>query len=341
MGNRPEIGVGVIGLGFMGRTHVRAYQLANERGFSNKLVAVCDSDAGRREGQSGEAGNMEDGSEPERIFDPATLTAYECAAPLLADPAVDLVSICTPTDSHVDLAIEALAMGKHVLVEKPVALQATDVARLLRASNGSNRLCMPAHCMRFWPGWDWLRDLVHSKEHGEVKEASFRRISPTPGWSPEFYADTLRSGGPLVDLHIHDADFILWAFGPPADVSCRGTAEHFTTEYSFASHGAKVTAEAAWDSTSGCEFEMTYEVQFENARAIFNVSSETPLQLERNGSIENIQLDDADGYQGETEHLLERIHRGEGELRVRMEDALAVANLLDLERKSLTEQTIA
>ncbi len=335
MSNRKEIGIGVLGLGFMGRTHVRAYAQANERGFSNRLVAVCDSNPERRAGRTGEAGNMEDGRAPERMFDPESLTAYEFAAPLLADPAVDLVSICTPTDTHVDLAIEALAMGKHVLLEKPVALESKDVARLLRASSGSNRLCMPAHCMRFWPGWDWLRDVIHSGEYGGVLEANFRRISPTPGWSPEFYGDPLRSGGALVDLHIHDADFILWAFGPPLELACRGTADHFKTEYSFATNAAKVTAEAAWDPSPDCEFKMTYEVQFENARARFDVGAQNPLQLEVDGTTESIGLDPADGYQGEIEHLVERIHRGHGELRVNMEDALAVANLLELERASL------
>jgi len=158
--NHDAVGVAVLGLGFMGRTHIGAYRAANAAGHENELVAVCDSDRDRRRGLPGGAGNFEKGEKLDLMFDPTTVLAYADPAELFADSGVQLVSICTHTDSHVDLAIQALEAGKHVLVEKPVALHSADVERLADAAEASSTLCMPAHCMRFWPAWRWLRDVV-------------------------------------------------------------------------------------------------------------------------------------------------------------------------------------
>ena len=127
-------GVGIVGLGFMGRTHIGAYAEAARRGHTNRLVAVCDASEERRAGRAGGAGNLESGETEELMFDPGSVAATADPAELFANPEVELVSICTPTDSHVDLALAALEAGKHVLVEKPVALTSAEVARLADAA---------------------------------------------------------------------------------------------------------------------------------------------------------------------------------------------------------------
>ena len=111
-----SIGVGVIGLGFMGRMHIGAYSAAPGCG----LVAVCDQDPARLGGEATEDGNLAGGAS--RLFDPETVRGYTSAEEIFADDGVQLISICTHTTTHVDLAIAALEAGKHVLVEKPVAL---------------------------------------------------------------------------------------------------------------------------------------------------------------------------------------------------------------------------
>ncbi|MCS7034468.1 MAG: Gfo/Idh/MocA family oxidoreductase, partial [Phycisphaerae bacterium] len=103
--DRPAIGVGVVGLGFMGRTHVAAYVGASRAGFPCRLVAVCDSDPRRRAGEAGESGNLQTGA---AAFDPASVRAHGCFESMLADPDVRLISICTPTQTHVELASAAL-----------------------------------------------------------------------------------------------------------------------------------------------------------------------------------------------------------------------------------------
>ncbi|HEX7025312.1 MAG TPA: Gfo/Idh/MocA family oxidoreductase, partial [Gemmatimonadales bacterium] len=107
-----RLGVGVIGFGFMGRTHARAWLAAGAQGLSVELRAVTGAP----------------GTDP-----PAGAALCPSAVELLARDDVDAVSICTYTDTHVELALAALRMGKHVLVEKPVALRHEDVARLAAA----------------------------------------------------------------------------------------------------------------------------------------------------------------------------------------------------------------
>ncbi len=337
------IGVGVIGLGFMGRTHVAAYRAADDAGHANRLVAVCDQDADRRAGKGGPEGNLEKGGAPERIFDPAEVTAYERPEDLLADEAVELVSVCTPTDSHVDLGIAALEAGKHVLVEKPIAVTAERVQLLADAARASDRLCMPAMCMRFWPGWSWLKDTIDAGIYGAVRTATFHRLASSPAWNPGFYGDVERTGGALVDLHVHDADFVRFCFGDPKSVASTGTVDHVTTLYRYGDGGpTHVVAEGGWDHAPGFAFRMRYAVNFETATADFELGRDPELLLARDGEATKVELAPLAGYDGEVRHLLDAIASGRGPLLATMDDAVGHARLLDAERESLqTRREIA
>lgn len=338
---RGKIGVGVLGLGFMGRTHIVAYQQAADDGIAVELRAVCDPSAARRAGELSAAGNIGAASEG-RLFDPEEVQGYENPEELFADAKVDLVSICTPTDSHVDLAIQAIEAGKHVLVEKPVSLTAAEIERLEQVrSNHPGIQCMPAMCIRFWPGWRWLRDRIADGRYGGVVSASFERVGGAPNWSQSFYADPSRSGSALFDLHVHDVDFLYWCFGPPRAVTSVGSALHLTTLYHFDETGpAHVTAEGGWLPTHNFPFRMRYRVAFENAVAEYDLSHEVTLQLITEDGIEPIHLEDGAGYDHEIRHLIRAIQSGQP-LGATLSEAAAVTRLIEAERLSLeTQQTI-
>jgi len=328
------IGVGVIGMGFMGATHVRAY--AGARGC--ELVAVADRDESRRAGKVDVAGNVGGGSSG-ALFDAETVAGYASAEELLGDARVDAVSICTHTDSHVDLAIAALGAGKHVLVEKPVAVRADDVRRLAdaadRALDERGLVCMPAMCMRYWPGWDWLKARVEDGAYGAVRSAVFTRLASPPSWAPDFYSDSARTAGALVDLHIHDADFVRWCFGEPDTVHATGSVDHVTALYGYADGPAHVAAEGGWDHTPGFEFRMRYVVVFEQATADFDVGRDPRLLLCRDGASEAVPIDEGTGYGPEVRAFIGAITRGTLTHTVR--DALATAELLERERRELPE----
>jgi predicted dehydrogenase len=331
--DRP-LGVGVIGLGYMGQTHLKAYRSAERAGAGCRIVAVADQDPARRKGDFSVRGSIfKPNDEP--LFDPESTRSYDSALDLLEDPAVDLVSICTHTDTHVDLAIAALEAKKHVLVEKPVAVASRDVERLVERARSSDRLIMPAMCMRFWPAWEWLADRVRERTFGAVRSATFRRLGTRPGWGGGFYQDLARSGGALVDLHIHDADFVLHLFGAPDAVDAAGDLEHVTAIYRYRRGPRHVVAEGGWDHSPGFPFAMRYTVVFETATADFDMARPAQLLLCRDGSAEPVDVPTHDGYDGEVRHLLKAIRTGDRALRATLDDALLLARLLERERQAL------
>ena len=325
-----RIGVGVIGLGFMGRTHARCYQSAVAAGLPCELLAVCDrSESAFRSGAG--AGNLDSGTEV--ALDPGRVRFYRDPQALLDDPRIAIVSVCTYTDTHVPLALAALAAGKHVLVEKPVATTSAAVQALADAARRSDRLCMPGMCMRFWNGWDWLRDQIAGKTWGELRSAQFQRLGAGPAWGADFYRDYARSGGPLWDLHIHDADFLYWCFGRPASVFASGTPHHFTALYRFEPGPGHVSAEGGWDLQSSASFRMKYLVTFDRATVEFDlIRGVTVHGSERS---ENVRFDDLTAYDREIRYFVDAVVRGERKLRATLDDAAAVARILEAEHHSL------
>jgi predicted dehydrogenase len=335
------MGVGVIGLGFIGRLHVQAYQRAAAAGFPCRLVAVCDADASKLSGDALSAGNLGHIAR-EHLFDPAEVHGFTNVDELLARPGIDLVSICTYTDTHVELALKALAAGKHVLVEKPVARSASEVQHLADAARESRMLCMPAMCMRFWPGWDWLREKITDQQFGNVLSATFQRLGTMPSWGGGFYADHSRSGGALLDLHIHDADFIHWCFGPPPPeaVFTSGSLTHLTTQYRYSNGPTHVTAEAAWDLAPSAGFRMKYLVNFEFATVEWDSMRTPPLMLHGAPCSHAIDLPQLTGYDGEVRHFVSAIAEGRRDLRATLDDAVEVMRMIEAEQRSLESRSI-
>lgn len=283
----------------MGRTHEAAYAAAGGR---CRVVAV----AARREE----------------------------ARALLADPGVDAVSICTYTDSHVPLALEALQHGKHVLVEKPVSLRSAEVEALAAAARASGRVCTPAMCMRFWPGWPWLRERIRDRAFGAVRRATFTRYGRRPDWGADFYRDERRSGAALFDLHIHDTDFIWWCFGDPERVESRGSNHDVTTTYLVAG-GAEVRARGAWLDDPGTEFTMRYVVEFERAVARFDLAQTPTVTVESADGLDAPDIGTGSAYDAEVLHFLDLVQGRTAAPIATLEDAVAVTRILEAEAESL------
>ncbi len=338
MSGAPPLRAGVIGLGFMGATHVRAYLRAERAGVC-RLVAVCDRDPQRAERLGATGGNLDPGGGAGETANLRRVRRYTDAAALLSDAEVDAVSVCTHTPTHVELSIAAVRAGKHVLVEKPVAIRSSEVERLIAGVEGSGRVVMPAMCMRFWPGWAWLKERIADGGYGRVQSAVFRRLGSAPTWAPEFYGDAGQTGGVMFDLHLHDADFIRWCFGDPDAVCSAGDGDHVTTLYRYERGPAHVVAEAGWRHAPGFGFRMQYVVRFEAATAEFDLSKSPPLTLHRDGQQEAIDLPDEGGYDGEVRHFVEAA-RSSGSPVCTLEDARVVTRLLEAELESLHRKAV-
>lgn len=333
---RRPVRVGVVGLGFMGLTHLRAY--ARIPG----VVIAAVSDPAKRPVHGvvpGVSGNLS-AADAWRL--PEGTRFHEEAEALLADPEVDLVDLCVPTPLHVPLSLAALAAGKHVICEKPLARTVSDARRLVEAVERARTFFMPAMCMRFWPGWDWLVERIRRGTFGRVLAARFRRVSTPPGWSRGTYFRGDVSGGALLDLHIHDTDFVQHCFGSPRAVFARGLSrlsgavDHVVTQYVF-DGDLVVSAEGSWIMTGDYPFQMTYTVNFERATAEFDLArGREALRLYRDGRpAATVPLPETDGYVEELRYFVRCIRRGQPPQRVTAADALRAVEICAAEERSV------
>jgi predicted dehydrogenase len=329
------VNVGVIGLGFMGMVHLKAYKQVP----GTRIAAIADAFKQPVNGViAGVGGNITGGDAFQLDADTKFYANWE---ELLADPGVDLVDICVPTSDHVKISLAALQAGKHVLCEKPMARTSALCREIVQAAATAKGAFMPAMCMRFWPGWDWLKAAITNQTYGKVLAARFRRVSAPPGWSRGTYFKGGESGGALLDLHIHDTDFVQFCFGRPQAVfssGCTrfsGAIDHVATAYHVAG-GAVVTAEGSWIMNEGFPFTMTYTVNFEKATADFDISrGADALKLYEEGQpAATVKLGEGDGYIGELRHLVESIQNGVRPSIVTAQDGASAVEICEAEERS-------
>jgi len=328
------VNVAVVGLGFMGLTHIKSYQQLP----GARIVAVCDAVRLPVDGiLSGVSGNIH-GADAINLG--KDIRTYKKLEDLLADPAVDLIDLCVPTPLHAPQALAALQSGKHVLCEKPLARTSAVAREIVNAAKSARGFFMPAMCMRFWPGWAWLKELKEQGNHGNILAARFRRVSAPPGWSRDSYFKGGDSGGALLDLHIHDTDFVQFLFGRPTSVYSAGQSrfsgaiDHVVTHYRVAG-GATVYAEGSWLLTSG--FNMSYTVIFEHATVDFDSArGADALQLLEEGKpAQVIKSEGVDGYVEELRHLITCIQTGRPPTIVTAADGLSAVEICEAEEKSV------
>jgi len=311
------IRVGVLGIGFMGRTHVGIH--AKEK--RAQVVAFCDTDPQKAAGDwSFGQGNI--GGQSALGVDPKSLRSHRTADDLFADPEVDLVDICLPTHLHAAHVVRALAAGKHVLCEKPLAVSLKDADSVIQAAKKAKGFMMPAHCMRFWPEWVWLKEAVAQKRFGNVRSAVFRRFGATPRWSTgNWLLQPRLSGSALFDLHIHDVDYVRYVFGEPQAVFAVGNSGKATRNgidmvvatYLYKKPGLVVTAEGGWHADPSYGFTMRYTVVFDQATADFDLGREGKTLLLHKADAkepEVVQTASTTGWAAEITYFLECIEKG-------------------------------
>jgi predicted dehydrogenase len=189
--------IAIIGQGNMARTHARAWF---ELGLGEQIKYVCTP----RPGQP-------------LPFARAARFRTDLAD-VLHDPEIDTVSVCTPTGSHAEIAVRALNAGKSVLLEKPIALTLADALLVAEAAANSSGTLMVAQVVRFIHSYQVLREHAEVGRLGAVRSVRASRLSSPPTWAA-WLSDESASGGPLVDMAIHDFDQLNLFLGTPVSVS--------------------------------------------------------------------------------------------------------------------------
>ena len=270
------IRVGLVGIGFMGWIHYLAAKALTDA----RLATVCSRDPKKLAGDwRGIRGNF---GPPGEMVDLSAVKRYPSLNEMLADPEIDLIDICNPTQQHEATAVAALDAGKHVLVEKAIALSPEGADRMLAAAKRSGKLLMVAHVLPFFPEFRFAAEAVRGGRFGKLLGGQFKRVISKPDWSAEI-GDAAATGGPAVDLHIHDTHFIGQIAGVPKAVFACGTSEngvvtHLTTNYLYGDGGPAIACSSGAIAMKARPFVHGFEIYLETATLVYE-SGTCPLTV--------------------------------------------------------------
>ncbi len=291
--------IGIAGIGFMGMVHYLTYQQV--RGLS--VSAIASDEPKRREGDwRGIKGNF---GPPGEKMDLSGVERFADAFDMVESDDIDVVDICLPPALHADVAVAALNAGKHVFCEKPIALTADDARRMRKAAEKNNRLLMVGHVLPFFPEYAWALKVIASGEFGKPIGGAFRRVISDPTWLANYW-EAEKVGGPMLDLHIHDAHFIRLVFGMPNQVSTigrtkNGLAQFWHSQFAF-SDGAVVEATSGTVDQQGRPFDHGFEIHLEQATLAFQFAVHgkqanylcAPTLFTNDGKVKHPKLGDGD-----------------------------------------------
>lgn len=269
--------IGLVGVGFMGMIHY----LASAKLRGAKVTALCSRDRKKLAGDwRGIRGNF---GPPGGQMDLGKIKRYEQFDDLLADADIDLIDICTPTFHHEEMAVAALKAGKHVLVEKAIALSTKGADAMLKAAAKAERLLMVAHVLPFVPEFAWAAEAIKSGTYGKLQGGHFRRVISNPDWSADI-GDAAKTGGPAVDLHVHDTHFIGLIAGVPQRVFSSGisapdgSVSYLTTNYLYGAGGPALSCSSGAVAMNSRPFTHGFEIYLEKATLVYELGA-TPLTL--------------------------------------------------------------
>jgi predicted dehydrogenase len=326
---------GIIGMGGMGHMHFGVH-VENP---DVEVVALADIEEERLQpGESTEEINVGGGS---ARIDPERHSLYTDPDELIADEEVELVDICLPTFLHAEYVIKALQAGKNVLCEKPMAMNSDECRRMVAAAEEAEGQLMIAQCIRFWPEYAYLKETVESGRLGRLLSADFWRGGPAPDWSwQEWLKDSNRSGGAILDLHVHDVDFVHYLLGRPLGV-CSTGAVGFTGGYDMVNtlyrYEDTITVHigAAMGIPPAAGFEMKFSAAFEKGVVTYSSTSSPGLtEFTDSGSV-HPEVGETDGYHEEIAYFVKCIENNERAAACTPESAAFSIELTEAEIESI------
>lgn len=290
--------VALIGVGGMGSVHFNAYKNMKNIEFA----AVCDV---RTDMLKEKTEGMD-------------IKLYSDFGELLKNENPDIVDICTPTYLHKEMSIAALESGANVICEKPMALTAEDCKSVINAAQKSGKLFMAAHVVRFMNAYIYLRNVIKSEKYGKLFRLDMKRASGIPHWSWEdWMLDREKSGHVVVDMMIHDIDFIQDVFGLPQDIQgvyyeMKNMTNYASFDYIY--DGFTVSAETGWYNPD-VPFAAGYFALFENGfvelkDTLYDCGKKVDFDNVKTTGETDINISDVDGYDAEIEYFADCVRNG-------------------------------
>jgi predicted dehydrogenase len=300
--------IGVLGLGFMGTTHMKAWKDVPDA----EIVAVCSDEPEKLSGDlSTVQGNL--GGTGEK-YDFSNMGRYTEAKDFFADPNVEAVDICLPTHLHSEMALAALRAGKHVLVEKPMALDGAAADEMIVEAGRSGKLLMAGQVLRFFPAYAAMAAAVRSGKYGKLRSALLRRRCAAPFWNL-WLGNSEKSGGGVFDLLIHDVDFAVHLLGIPQRVSASGYEDlqggiDVITATLHYPENLPVVVTGGWHHKKAYPFSMEYTVVTDGATFEFSSASGGVTVYSAEGESSPLALPEGDAFTAELKYFVECCRTG-------------------------------
>ncbi len=309
--------VGLVGVGGISGAHIPAWE---ERADA-ELVALCDI-------------------RPERMEKFALKRCYTDFDEMLNNEELDILDICLPTYLHADFAVKAMEKGINVICEKPISLKVEDIERVYSCAERNNVKFMVAQVLRFWPEYEVLKEIYDTQKYGKLLSGTMTRLGCYPRWSWDgWMMDEKRSGLVPYDLHIHDLDFLVYAFGQPkVDHKFRSKLpdqDFISLTYNFG--GFSINTEASWYATC-YPFTAQFRFQFENALVVneggkmviyLRDDEKIDLSQEAEGDTGSINLPKSDAYANEINYFADCVVNNTPVEKVKPEELRCVVEILN------------
>jgi len=287
----------------MGSTHLKALLGIPD----GQLLAVMSGTEKKLDGDlRGIQGNL--GGPGERL-DFSNIRKYRTVEEVLRDRDIEAVDICLPTHLHAPVTIAALRAGKHVLVEKPMALDGPAADQMIQEAEASGRTLMVAHVLRFFPSYRELSKSLSEGRLGPIRYAFFRRRTATPAWG-RWQIDTDQSGGGVFDLLIHDVDMCLHLFGAPEAVSAKGYEalgsgiDCISADLHYPGIGS-VSITGGWHHLGDYPFSMEFTVTGDYATVEYSSAGRPVAIYPAGGNAQVLPSDDIDPYRAQLEYFID------------------------------------
>jgi predicted dehydrogenase len=288
--------IALLGYGFMGGAHLAAMQRID--GVEVKAVASRTRPAADAPAR----GNLDLQSGPL----PDTVAWVPDWRSIIADAEIDAVDVCLPTDMHREVVLAALAAGKHVLCEKPMALNVADCAEIVAAAAASDRIFMVGQVLRFMFPYRHAAKFLHDVGLETVTRCVLQRSTGYPQWGG-WLTDQQRSGGAILDLLSHDLDQALHLFGPPRSIRAvsLGPVDTMRGVLRYDS-GMEVVVEGGW-LTPEVPFSASFEIETANARLTYR---DNLLNFSRDGeAASRVDIPAHDPYYDEIAYFIDCCRR--------------------------------
>lgn len=261
---------------------------------------------------------------------------------------VDVIDICTPTDTHYQFIKEVAYAGKDIICEKPLALTTCEANDLIELCAKKQVQLFIGHTLQFFPAYRAIRTAIANQEIGKLKEIRLSRGVPFPADTRKWYVDENKSGGLFLDLGVHEFEWVCATFGKPLSVKTDKVKyaknDQQTIIYGIVEIqleiGLAAYIELSWNEE---QFRSSLEITGEAGMIIYHHTDEEPIFIEeetgRNTPIAVKNQLKIDPYVKQLNHFIQCI-KGKEEAILSIQDAADAIALAEAATKSAREDRI-